>query len=135
MADQTVPEAPDRFVESYIECALWSSVDDAGNPLDDTYGPEDLAPETIDAMRADCAGFYQEVRPILARLMILDSQAGHDFWLTRNRHGAGFWDRGHGAGFWDRGHPEPESAQLTDAARRYGSCDLYIGDDGKIYGG
>jgi hypothetical protein len=23
-------------------------------------------------------------------------QAGIDFWLTRNRHGAGYWDRGLG---------------------------------------
>ena len=25
-----------------------------------------------------------------------DEQNGHDFWLTRRRHGAGFWDRGYG---------------------------------------
>jgi hypothetical protein len=50
-------------------------------------------------------------------------QAGHDFWLTRNRHGAGFWDRGHGA----------EGADLTQHAKSFGDCDLYVGDDGGIY--
>ena len=43
--------------------------------------------------------------------------------LTRNRHGAGFWDRGHG----DKGK------RLTDAAHAYGSSDAYLGDDGLLY--
>ena len=51
------------------------------------------------------------------------AQAGHDFWLTRNRHGAGFWDRGLG----ERGQ------RLTDAAHVYGESYLSIGDDGKVY--
>ena len=50
--------------------------------------------------------------------------AGHDFWLTRNGHGAGFWDRGLGE-VGDR---------LSNACKAFGSYDLYIGDDGKIYG-
>lgn len=50
--------------------------------------------------------------------------AGIDFWLTRNGHGAGFWDRGLG----DVG------TRLTCAAHNYGSVDLYAGDDGLIYG-
>ena len=40
----------------------------------------------------------------------------HDFWLTRNRHGAGFWDRGLGA-IGDR---------LTAMSHTYGSVDLYL---------
>ena len=51
------------------------------------------------------------------------AQAGHDFWLTRNGHGAGFWDRGLG----ERGD------RLTNAAHVYGACDLYLGDDGFVY--
>jgi len=50
--------------------------------------------------------------------------AGHDYWLTRNGHGAGFWD-----GDW----PEPYAAQLDDSAHAYGTVELYVGDDGKIY--
>lgn len=119
------PEAPEKFVQAYIECALWSSVGDDNCPLDDDYGPEDIAPGTLDEMRADCAVFYQEVRATLDELTIDDSQAGHDFWLTRN---------GHGAGYWDRGYPEPQSTALTDAAHAWGSFDLYIGDDGQVHG-
>ena len=50
-------------------------------------------------------------------------QAGYDFWLTRNHHGAGFWDRGlDGVG-----------RALTDAAHVYGEVNLYVGDNGRIY--
>lgn len=49
--------------------------------------------------------------------------AGHDFWLNRCGHGAGFWDRGLGE-LGDR---------LSDAAKVYGNVDLYIGDDGLVY--
>ena len=44
-------------------------------------------------------------------------RAGHDFWLTRNGHGAGFRD-----GDW----PEPFAAKLTEAAKRAGERDLYV---------
>ncbi len=54
-----------------------------------------------------------------------DEAAGHDFWLTRNGHGAGFWD-----GDW----PEPAATRLTASSKKYGEFNLYLGDDGKIYG-
>lgn len=43
----------------------------------------------------------------------IESYAGHDFWLTRVGHGAGFWDRGLG----DLGE------RLTDASKAYGMPD------------
>ncbi|OQM74930.1 hypothetical protein [Manganibacter manganicus] len=51
------------------------------------------------------------------------AMAGHDFWLTRCRHGAGFWD-----GDW----PEPAATILDNAAKAFGNADLYIGDGGKV---
>lgn len=111
----------DNFTASYIECALWSSTDDDGEPLDGRYNSDDIAESAIEAMAKDCAEFQEANAELLAP--IDSEQAGHDFWLTRNRHGAGFWDRGLG----DVGK------QLTDASHAYGTCDLYIGDDGKIY--
>jgi hypothetical protein len=53
------------------------------------------------------------------------TQAGHDFWLTRNGHGAGFWD-----GDW----PEPYASELTRVAKEFGGYSLYLGDYGLIYG-
>lgn len=51
------------------------------------------------------------------------AMAGHDFWLTRCGHGAGFWD-----GDW----PEPAATALTEASKAFRNVDLYVGDDGEI---
>lgn len=118
--------APDSFVDAYIACALWSSTDESdesgGNPLDDNYSEEDIAPSAREAMRADCDAFYAANAADLSRIAD-DSQAGHDFWLTRNGHGAGFWDRGNGA----------LGERLSKASKVFGEVNLYVGDDGKIY--
>ena len=108
------------FFSAYVECALWSSVDTNGEPLDDNYAEDDIAPETVNIMQADCIDFVSENIKLLEDLNA--AQAGHDFWLTRNRHGSGFWDR-----------TIPTGDALTLACRAYSSQDLYVGDDGKIY--
>jgi hypothetical protein len=116
--------ALDLFFESYLTCALWSSTDDYGTPLDSAYDSSDIAPEALESMREDCEAFLADhADDIDGRI----EQVGHDFWLTRNGHGAGFWDRGHGF------YPDGAGKRLTDAAHVYGSCDLYVGDDGLIY--
>lgn len=51
------------------------------------------------------------------------SQAGHDFWLTRNGHGTGFWDR----------DPGEVGQRLTAAAKVYGEAYVYMGDDGQVH--
>jgi hypothetical protein len=52
-------------------------------------------------------------------------RAGNDFWLTHN---------GHGAGFWDGDLPDEIGDALTKASEKYREIDLYVGDDGMIYG-
>jgi hypothetical protein len=124
------------FCRAYLITALWSSTDENGDPLDDKYGLDDLAPATIKQAIADCADFENAQAETLAAAIATGKvkcgpdfdaygRAGHDFWLTRNGHGAGFWD-----GDW----PKPYGRILTDAAHVYGSVDLYVGDDGLIYG-
>ena len=109
----------DTFTRAYVEAALWSSTDLDGSPLDGAFGPEDIAPETMARMVEDCRVFQEDQAADLQD----PSQDGFDFWLTRNGHGAGFWDRGHG----------PRGDRLTDAAHAFGSFDLIPGDDGRIY--
>lgn len=111
----------DKFIAAYVECALWSSTDDDGEPLDSNYSADNIAPESLREMIEDCRAFQADQLADLADISL--EQAGHDFWLTRNRHGAGFWDRGLG----DVGQ------RLTKAAHIWGSVDLYVGDDGRIY--
>lgn len=127
----------DSFTQAYIECALWSSTDNStesgGYPLDDNYGIEDLTMGALKQMIADCKDFQDaQDAYLLARCgkgattgQTRDSimgQSGHDFWLTRNHHGAGFWDRGLGE-LGDR---------LTKAAHAYGEAYLTV-HRGKIF--
>jgi hypothetical protein len=110
------------FFDAYVECLLWSSTDDDGDPLDAQYSTDDLAPEALTEIEQDCKAFY-EAHFSLWNDQIDDAQAGHDFYLTRNRHGAGFWDRGLG----DLGE------ELTELSRQFGTQGAYVGDDGKVY--
>lgn len=117
------------MLRQYLETALWSSTyfageDDPGRPFDDAFDIDDFAPEAIEQAREDCEAFAERMAEHIATCHIDDEQLGHDFWLTRN---------GHGVGFWDRGHPEPASSELTKESKAYGSCDVYVGDDGKLY--
>lgn len=86
-----------------------------------TFDVDDITDDTMETIREECRQFiganYRDLEGIDAE------QAGHDFYLTRNRHGAGFWDRGNGA----------KGDRLADAARVWGSSELYAGDDGKLY--
>lgn len=120
-ATQTIPGLSEFFTQ-YMDTALWSSTDEEGEPLDDQYTVDDLSPQAVASMREDCQDFLTSNRRLIPEGE--ESQAGHDFWLTRNRHGAGFWD-----GDW----PEGDGRALTDAAHAYGECNLYVGDDGRIY--
>lgn len=122
----------DAFTKAYIECALWSSNDESddrgGRPLDENYSVSDIAPSSLARMEADCLRFQAEnLDDILLfshPIWTPDEKGGHDFWLTRNGHGAGFWD-----GDW----PEEAGERLTKAAKAFGECDIYVGDDGLLY--
>jgi hypothetical protein len=113
----------DHVTRYYIAAALWSSTGDDDTPLDQTHSADDLAPETFEAMRKDCRDFIHQAKALIIATGLDPSQVGHDFWLTRN---------GHGAGFWDRGLGEPGD-KLTDIAKHFGEVWLYEGDDGKLY--
>lgn len=108
----------------YLIAALWSSTDDEGEPLDKNFELCDLAPETIERAESDCSTF---LAANFADIPVEQyQQAGHDFWLTRNRHGAGFWD-----GDW----PDEAGRRLSEASYAFGEIDLYVGDDGLLYFG
>ena len=114
-----------KLVSQYLETALWSSTNDDGSPLDDDYSVNDIAPDTI--LQAE---FDRELLIALCAEKNIDlsqfdsDQIGHDFWLTRN---------GHGAGFWDGDYPIPIGDQLTEISKTFGSTDPYVGDDGLIH--
>jgi hypothetical protein len=118
----------EQMLSAYIATALWSSNDDDGKPLDDTKTHFDLSEECLTKFREDCTKFATENYETITNCFDNDNccwgQAGHDFWLTRNGHGAGFWD-----GDW----PKEQGQLLTEKSENFGEVDIYIGDDGKIY--
>ena len=117
----------DTFTSWYVRWALWASMDESdervGRPMDESYTAADLAPEALEQIRADCAKFQAEQAELIAADV---ERAASDFWLTRNHHGAGFWD-----GDW----PQEVGEKLTEASHAYPECSLYVGDDGRVYVG
>jgi hypothetical protein len=121
----------DAFTRAYVEAALWSSHDDQEHPLDANYSLSDISYDTLKKMVDNCEQFKTENEELLnddnlTHVGQYDAaqRGGHDFWLTQNGHGAGFWD-----GDW----VNEAGDKLTEAADKFGAMDLYVGDDGKIY--
>jgi len=125
----------DDFTLGYLEAALWASTDESdesgGLPLDRNYGIEDIADECLQAAIADCQRFQEQNYELLGEADYSrseysdDEMAGHDFFLTRNGHGVGYWDRE----FSD----DTVGDALTKAAEAFSEVDFYVGDDGLIY--
>lgn len=137
-----VSSVPDKFFSAYVEAALWSSTYEIEEDveagiegetclMDD--GEHDLSQEAKDAMLHDCAAWFRHCEendlpacPDYGDPGYSDAEkSGHDLWLTRNRHGAGYWDRGLGE----------IGVKLRKAAHAMGERSLYVGDDGLIYQG
>lgn len=108
------------FRGAYVEAMLWVNTiagdDECFSHDSRGYELDDLASNQADE---DCEAFLDTPTTELVRDAIKVrpgfydfAQAGHDFALTRNGHGAGFWDRGLG----DVGD------QLTALAKPYGEC-------------
>ena len=101
----------DTIVDHYLTCAIWASC------LDDDYTTSDVSATAKCEARADIEAFLAACDG-LDMSGITAEQLGHDLWLTRCGHGAGFWDRGLG--------------QLGDAltirAESMGARDCYIVD-------
>lgn len=125
-ATKKVAEVPKAFLQAYVEALLWSTPDysdgrDGNEMLDRNYSSNDFSKEAVDQIKKDCAAFLEAAEDMIDGEY---SQAGHDFWLTRNGHGAGFWD-----GDWD----EEVGEKLTELSKKFGEQDPYVGDDGLIY--
>ncbi|MCZ8103998.1 MAG: hypothetical protein O9972_39655 [Burkholderiales bacterium] len=106
------------------------------------YGPSDLAPCALERIKADCAAFQMTAAWLAFAAWrdaggddsgtgepADDEQAGRDLWFTRNGHGVGFWCR-------DAHHYGPHQDALSSACgwrTAFGECDVYVGDDGKVY--
>ena len=104
----------DKFTLGYMAAALWTFEGGA------KYDRTSIAAATRAQMKEDCQRFQTENKAALHHAYYdrgyEEEQAGQDFWLTRNRHGTGFWDRDLA--------PAVGTA-LTNAAHKFGGVDLY----------
>jgi len=113
------------IVNAYLACALWSSTqdDELCTPFDESFSAADFTVEAKDRAVLDCSKLRDLISASGVFYTGTAGQFGHDFWLTRCGHGAGFWD-----GDW----PEHGEA-LTALCREFGNLEPYVGDDGRIY--
>lgn len=146
------PADREAFIEGYISCALWCGVMDykhvgecplASDPdmtrdacncdpypemisSCDEHDESDLTDAARATLTKDAGEFYDSQIEDLHACGLDMERAGHNFWLTRNRHGAGFWN--------DKGGDRDNRAldRLTDASHPYGECSLEVREDGKI---
>lgn len=140
-----VPVGPDENGEDFIheyefeEEAWRAAAEESGavvgdDFLDEYFGIESFSIAALELAIRDCSAFESENAAILGAAVATGEvkcgpeyneieRAGHDLWLTRNGHGAGFWD-----GDW----PEPYAKELAEAARRAGQRTLYVSDVGEV---
>lgn len=86
---------------------------------------EDIDPDSLIQTYLDIKKFISEAGEEACQEAINENgleRLGHDIWLTRNHHGAGFLD-----------HWYDNEDILDGAAKKIGSTDLYIGDDMKLH--
>lgn len=121
------------------EVVLYSECDDEGAPLDRNFSVNDIDEKSLEKLYCDFQSFIQDVEAKITEKVgekweciddfynlaqPIEGQTEHDYVLTRNHHGAGFWD-----GDWDNSVAQI----LTDGANKQGEFSTCVGDDKKIY--
>lgn len=106
----------EEFTRHYIACLRWADMPE-DRPAEWVYN----SPNLVKRAQSDCESFMNQT----VGLYSVDDipQAAHDFWLTRQHHGAGFWD-----GDW----PDVGD-ELTKISQSFPELSVYIGDDGLLY--
>ena len=110
----------------YMGCAVWADCDASAQGNVDVTDPTCFADHGGDWIRMvlEYSRHWSACLPLLGDSGD-DEQFGHDLWLTRQGHGAGFWD-----GDWR----EPEATALTEYARSIGDIVIEY-DRGFVWGG
>lgn len=131
--------------DHYLIALLWTmpQQDDDGpeNPGDSLSIHCDLGEGVRAVAERDCAAFVAACGSLFDRAMTCDDYGshpdagspeaafGHDFALTRNGHGCGFWDRTE----LQEGELGRKISNLCGFGTQFGDNGLYLGDDGKAY--
>ena len=98
----------DIFIDAYLECMRFTDCHCDSEWKEGAEVCEVFLRESI----IDCLAFYSRIECYLSESQV--GQAGHDFWLTRNGHGAGFWD-----GDWPK-----YGEMFTKISKGFGAADV-----------
>lgn len=100
-------------------------------PLDKYFDLEDFSVESLRKACGDCVAFFDRLdeEDLAERACDFtnDETIAHDFWLTRNGHGAGFWDGDY------RDSEDDIGDALSNIAGEFGECWVIVGEDGKLH--
>lgn len=109
-------ETADAIASAYLDCAEWCGLDDEAREAFELAVSPRWTREAIQAAEAIAREFRAEFPSERWGLDdVAQSQVGHDLWLTRNRHGAGFWD-----GDW----VEPFATKATEWTHAWGEASM-----------
>ncbi len=125
------------MVKSYLECASWVDRPDESLTWNDKFS-QDFSQMAKDEAFHDCTMFYLNIElgkigNLYFNTIDLSNQKtleqlGHDFWLTRNGHGAGFWD-GKDNNEWSL----EDGDKLTEICNNnFKELSLWINDDNQV---
>lgn len=123
-----------NFVMGYTAALQWSTsgYDRKGRELESLEG-YNFHRDAFALILADCWAFYSANKDDILEAANAYQRpdggnkygyAGHDFWLTR---------AGHGAGFWDGDLPQALGERLTAASKAMGEHEAYVNDDNLIH--
>jgi len=99
------------FIDAYLACIDFTEEIVLGEVWDIDSGlDEDFLRESY----IDCLAFFSRICCYLSDDQF--DQAGHDFWLTRNGHGAGFLDR-------EKEYGETHAERFTKIAESFGEVE------------
>ena len=119
-----ISERLDSALQSALVCLLWTGFQENSDENLDDYDIEEFDPEEVASLRSELESFCDSNAADILAADIEPEQLGHDFILTRNGHGAGFWDRGYVDGIGDR---------LTANCKPYGTLDASADANGTLY--
>lgn len=110
------------MTKHYMDCAAWLLDEDIS-------GDAQWSDEAYVKAEEDCKAFLDKVGRIPEEACLqafgLEASLGHDFWLTRNGHGCGFWETDR----WTKKY----GALLDAKSKEIGEAYVYEGDDGLLY--
>jgi len=104
----------ETILTHYLTAMLWTE------ELDTDYDTSDVHSDSVTKAKEDIKAFTSDCKDLLNGWT--DELIGQDFWLTRNGHGAGFWDR-----------DLPNSQEITKVCEAYNISAHVFTIDGQVH--